>query len=229
MNRRQFVEGSIFAAGGMVATGRLLAKNSNKINSTNLYTNKNTIDLELLCDDSGIAFDSISSFLKLLNVSNVKIEEHQLIGDYIGDVVFIYNNCLVNYKSDNTKHGHIIRNISETLKLPRKIKNPTLIKAISVNKDSFPKYVNVFSDNKITERYKISEEKKDIHIKAEKGELVFSITNNSVFATHSSCKHKNCIHTGAIRKAGQNIICIPNNIRIALDGNHRRDIDSITF
>ncbi|MBI5323675.1 MAG: NusG domain II-containing protein, partial [Ignavibacteriae bacterium] len=58
---------------------------------------------------------------------------------------------------------------------------------------------------------------------------IFSINNNSVFASHSSCKHKNCIHTGAISKAGQSIICIPNNIRIALDGNYLNNVDSITF
>lgn len=227
MNRRQFVGGSILAAGGLVASNKLFPKNNLNIKSSR--KNYNSIDLEILCDNPGAAYDSLSSFLKLLKVSDVKIEEHQLLGNYIGDIVFIYNNCLVNYKADNTKYAHLVRNISDDLKLPRKIQNPTLIKAISQSSRSTPKYVNVFRDNKIIDRLKISENKKDIHIPSDKGELYFSINNNNVLATHSSCKHKTCIHTGSISKAGQNIICVPNNIRISLDGHQEQNIDAITF
>ncbi len=227
MNRRQFVGGSILTAGGFIAFNKIFAKNSLNINSNKI--NFNSIDIEILCDEPNIAYDSLSSFLKLLNVSNVKIEEHQLIGNYTGDIVFIYNNCLVNYKADNTKHSHLVKNISENLRLPRKIKNPTLIKAVTNTKNTSPKFVNVFIDNKIVDKLKIDENKKDIHVSTNNGDLYFSINNHNVFATHSSCKHKTCIHAGAINKAGQNIICVPNNIRIALDGNHEQSMDAITF
>ncbi|OGU17332.1 MAG: hypothetical protein A2X61_06830 [Ignavibacteria bacterium GWB2_35_12] len=227
MNRRQFVGGSILTAGGFIASNRLLAKNGLNIDSKK--NNSNSVDIEILCDEPGNAYDSLSSFLKLLNVTDIKIEEHQLVGNYTGDIVFIYNNCLVNYKADNTKHSHLVKNISENLRLPRKIQNPTLIKAVTNTHNSSPKFVSVFKDNRIVDRLKINENKNDIHIPSDKGELYFSIKNNSVFATHSSCKHKTCIHTGAISRAGQNIICVPNNIRIALDGYQGHNIDSITF
>ena len=227
MNRRQFVGGSILAAGGLVASNKLFSRNNLNIKSSG--KNYNSIDMEILCDNPGAAYDSLSSFLKMIKVSIVKIEEHQLIGDYIGDIVLIYNNCLVNYKADNTKYSHLVRNISDDLKLPRKIQNPTLIKAVSNTKNTSPKFVNVFKDNKIIDRLKISENKKDIHVPSDKGELYFSVNNHSVFTTHSSCKHKTCIHIGAISRAGQNIICVPNNIRISLDGYQEQNIDAITF
>lgn len=227
MNRRQFVGGSILAAGGMVASNGLFAKNN--INYKSNGKNNNSIDMEILCDNPGAAYESLTSFLKLLNISNVKIEEHQLVGNYIGDIVFIYNNCLVNYKADNTKYSHLVKNISENLRLPRKIQNPTLIKAVSDSSITEPKFVNVFRENKIIDRLKINENKKEIHIPSDKGELSFSINNHSVFATHSTCKHKTCIHTGAINRAGQNIICVPNNIRIALEGYQEHNLDTITY
>ena len=92
MNRRQFVGGSILAAGGLVASNKLFPKNNLTIKSSG--KNNNSIDLEILCDNPDAAYDSLSSFLKLLKISNVKIEEHQLAGNYIGDIVFIYKRSI---------------------------------------------------------------------------------------------------------------------------------------
>lgn len=56
-------------------------------------------------------------------------------------------------------------------------------------------------------------------IKAEPGRICID---------HSDCPSQDCVHTGWISKAGQQIICLPNRLVISLSGSETEDFDAVT-
>lgn len=47
---------------------------------------------------------------------------------------------------------------------------------------------------------------------------VIVIKNSSVSMTESDCKNQVCVHTGAISKVSQSIICLPNKVVVQIEG-----------
>ncbi len=48
--------------------------------------------------------------------------------------------------------------------------------------------------------------------------LVVSADGDSVWIAESDCPTQDCVHTGAIRRAGQSIVCLPAQVVIHLEG-----------
>ncbi len=53
--------------------------------------------------------------------------------------------------------------------------------------------------------------------------VVFS--PEAVQVTHSDCPTQDCVHTGAISRGGQSIICLPARIVVRLEGSSSGDSD----
>jgi hypothetical protein len=45
----------------------------------------------------------------------------------------------------------------------------------------------------------------------------------------ASCKHKTCMKLGAISRPGQSLVCIPNRLRVVIEGGNDFGVDGITF
>lgn len=58
--------------------------------------------------------------------------------------------------------------------------------------------------------------------------LTIEIQPGRIRIAESSCPGQDCIHTGWISQAGQQIICLPNRLVISLTGTNNSDIDAIT-
>ena len=70
-------------------------------------------------------------------------------------------------------------------------------------------------------------EEKKFEIKGKKGKILIEIRNEKIRVLESSCPQKICVNTGWINKKGQSIICIPNQVFVAVEG--KREVDGVTY
>lgn len=49
--------------------------------------------------------------------------------------------------------------------------------------------------------------------------LTITVTKDGVSVTESDCAGQDCLHTGQIDRAGQSIVCLPEQVIITLEGN----------
>lgn len=57
---------------------------------------------------------------------------------------------------------------------------------------------------------------------------VLRIENGSAGVTEASCRNQVCVHTRAIRHAGESINCLPHRLQIRIEGGGQADYDAIT-
>ena len=51
-----------------------------------------------------------------------------------------------------------------------------------------------------------------------KYENTVSVRDGEVSITHSTCPGEDCVHSGAISKAGRSLVCLPNGLEIRITG-----------
>lgn len=51
-----------------------------------------------------------------------------------------------------------------------------------------------------------------------KYENTVSVRDGAVSITHSTCPGEDCVHSGAISKAGRSLVCLPNGLEIRITG-----------
>ena len=51
-----------------------------------------------------------------------------------------------------------------------------------------------------------------------------TVENGTVRVSEASCPGRDCVHSGAISRAGQSIICLPNKLEIRISGEPEVDI-----
>ena len=78
--------------------------------------------------------------------------------------------------------------------------------------------------------YNFSEidETKTIEINTDYGMNTVEITKDSVRVTEADCPDKLDVKEGAISKANEMIICLPNRLMIEIEGGERK-VDKVTF
>lgn len=176
-------------------------------------------NLLIITDDCDKAVNLLQPHLSKLFNSSMEIKENGLTGSINADIVAVTALGLLNYKTEKNPIANILFNLSKSLNLPQKINNPKLLSITSKNTKQ-PNSISIFSDLKLIERIPISENINDYKIQNNFGELYFNLTDRKVWVKGSSCKHKNCELQGKIHNSGDNIICIPNRIRIEINGKH---------
>lgn len=58
--------------------------------------------------------------------------------------------------------------------------------------------------------------------------LTIRAESGRICIAHSDCPSQDCVHTGWISQAGQQIICLPNRLVISLSGSETGDFDAVT-
>ena len=43
--------------------------------------------------------------------------------------------------------------------------------------------------------------------------------DGAVYVTSSDCPNQDCVHSGAISRAGQSIVCLPARVAVTLEGS----------
>lgn len=57
---------------------------------------------------------------------------------------------------------------------------------------------------------------------------ILTISDGTAFVSDANCGDHTCIHTGAISREGQQIICLPHELIIEITGGETSDLDAST-
>jgi hypothetical protein len=90
-----------------------------------------------------------------------------------------------------------------------------------------PAVVAIYRDNQRIARYPLSSPK-EIAVQGKEGNVIISIRDESVRVVRADCPRQVCVHAGAIKHSGQQIVCAPNHILIELETSSGKDLDAIT-
>ncbi len=213
MNRREFIFKTTLV-GGLLAGSKLLALPKKPTHSklTALY---------VLTDEPDVALELLQQYIPQFFSKNVDYHESEMVGNFVGDVVASNHSGIIDYKHISQFGNNSIATIAKKLNLPRSVSNPTLLTFLNSGL-STPESVSLFVDSKLTEIIPANSTER-IRLVSTSGELYANISQGKVWVEGSSCKHKNCEHQGKIYRAGEQIICIPNHIRIELSGQNKYD------
>jgi hypothetical protein len=69
----------------------------------------------------------------------------------------------------------------------------------------------------------------DLTVSGPVGITSIRIRDGALWITGAPCPHKDCQRMGKISRAGEIIVCIPNKIFIAVEGNQDTVLDGITM
>ncbi len=96
----------------------------------------------------------------------------------LGDIVFINNGKLINYKSGTEKIKADIRNIAEALSLPKKITNPSRMRFYLSENTSAAERFLVFHKNILIKTIEADGCNLNIDLSGTKGNVILNIENN---------------------------------------------------
>jgi hypothetical protein len=213
MNRRNFLKAGTFLLSA-TALSRI-----NGLGLSQLFTlgsNIKDFSIELIIEDCDKAVPLIESLIKgnLANFRIVKYSEFEIEGRQKGDIVFFNNGKLVNYKESDDVISKQIKTISTDLDLPRVIENPKKIRFYSQGTNADAERFLVIHKNTVIDEIEPTNAGFVRKVNGTIGNVSISVQNKKLRVTESSCLHKTCIKTNPISKAGDYIVCIPNELVI---------------
>ena len=60
------------------------------------------------------------------------------------------------------------------------------------------------------------------------GVTTIEIAKGRVRVLDSPCPYKLCVKAGAIGKAGELVVCVPNRVVVRIEGGSRKGVDAVT-
>lgn len=91
-----------------------------------------------------------------------------------------------------------------------------------------PATVAVYRDNTLLARYPVGEDHA-VTVDGADGSMIIRISGKSARIESSRCPRQVCMHAGGIKNAGEQIICAPNHVMVAIEGSSAdtKEIDGI--
>ncbi len=223
MNRRDFFKHCSLAASSLAAAP--LFAHAPVTNAPEPFS------LNLITAEAEAALPALEALLQtaLPDCKQVQFAEYPLAGSHLGDLVLIKGHKLIDYRNTSEALGLQARALAKSLGLPRVIENPVLVKFYTQAQNAEPESVNVFVNNVLVRQIALSEQACTHEIAGLKGRMALAVRHGSVKVAGTSCQHKTCMKMGAINASGQHLVCIPNAVRISLEGQHASGIDGVTF
>ena len=229
MNRRTFLQRSSFIIPGLSVAG-MLGTTPRKLFATNTFPE--SLSLSVVTDRPEKALALIQELLdqvKLPN-KNIRYTEYVLHGNHMGDIAYTRSGQLIDFRKDNKPVCAELRRIAARLDLPRSCENPLLANFSCDEGVQKPAGIRVFKDNELIIEKSFPAQPETIHFDGVHGKVVLEVgKDNSVRFAETSCTHKTCMTMGPISQAGQNLVCIPNQIIATIAGTNMSGVDSITF
>ncbi|GAB1444373.1 hypothetical protein MASR2M39_32310 [Ignavibacteriales bacterium] len=223
MKRREFLRNGLLIAGAVSIPG--LAK---PLLSKNLVTGTS---LTIITDDVDKAAALGQSFFSKMNIkSRLKYEDYDLTGNHTGDLVFINNGVLFDFKNTDDSNARLLKEIAAKLHLPSNFKNPKLVKFISVgDAENSEKTIKIFSNNSLVKEIKLKKELVNFSVEGVNGTSEFQISQTGIKAISAPCGHKTCLKLGTASIVGDSLVCIPNKLRAVIYGNGGGLLDAVSF
>lgn len=211
MDRRDFLKASsIFIAAGAILPG--VAKSM--ISSVRLPGDAENFSLEVITGNTDLAVKLLEDFIKAGNLGsgNFNYSEYP-VSDYVmGDLVYVRDNNLIDYTKLTDDVSGELREIRKKLSLPSIVSNPVRLRLYR-NTGKEVKRIMVAQKGKIISRIG-SDESNLYTFQGNSGKLVLDVKNGTAKIKEVSCKHQICKQMNSIKKPGDYITCIPNELQI---------------
>ena len=136
---------------------------------------------------------------------------------------------LINFRRATDSISQHLRQTANALSLPRIYDNPVLLRFQAGNQALTPTDVNIFYSDILVKQLPLDTATDTHRIDGKNGHIEVAIENRSARIISASCKHKTCMKMGAIGRPGQHLVCIPNQITVAIAGTDRLGVDSLTY
>ena len=228
MKRRDFLQKSALMMAGIAVSG-IGSFYPRKLLAADAATED--ISLDILTADPDAAIREIEQLIKSAALPQrvVKYQECRLSGVHTGDIALVKNGNLLNFREAGDDFSRQLREISRGLSLPRAVENPFLLRFYSENRPALPGRVSIIRENELVAQLAIAENTAPRRIESARGYVDIAVRDQAVHITAASCKHKTCMNLGAIRRPGERLVCIPNQIAVTIEGRHAHGVDGITF
>jgi hypothetical protein len=214
MKRRDFFKRSSFALSAAAIAG-ITGSSFSKLAANPRYKT-GMFSLEIITDKPAEAIKLSEEFFRSYSYENaiINFSEYPVAGESSGDIVFVKDGKLINYKEGSQNIRKDIRVIAAALSLPKVISNPSRLRFyVSGNNIPAEKFL-IFHKNMLIKSIVTGGKDTVLDIKGTKGNLRISIENSKVRVLDSDCTHKTCINSGSIAFSGESIVCIPNELLI---------------
>jgi hypothetical protein len=228
MNRRDFLRNGTIVISGLAISNKLTAVPKSLFSKE---SEKSDFSFEIVTGNPDLAIHHIEQLINdsPLKCGKITLDEFQLSGDHLGDIAFIKNRQLIDFRNSDDQFSRRLAQTCRTLGLPRYVENPSFLRFYPENDSTTPHDVNIIRNNGRIDRLNLSEFS-DIHrIEGAEGHLDIAVENHAVRVISTTCKHKTCMKMGSIRHPGQRLLCIPNQIIVSIEGSSLFGVDSITY
>ncbi len=227
MNRREFLKrSSLFLSGALfIGTGVL----NTKVYATTAGHVHFSIDV--VTDNPAFAIQHIDRLIKssFLKGHRIDFTQYQLSGHHVGDIVFVKEGQLIDFYKKDDRFSNRLRKTAEMLSLPKEFENPTLLRFFSAVRGQTAQKINIFSGDVLIHQIPVKNNITTYRATGEKGYIDVAVKNGSVKIVSASCNHKTCMELGAVNRPGQSLVCIPNRLRVVIEGGNESTVDGITF
>ncbi len=225
MKRRDFLRNM-----AAIGSGAALAKTAPSllfgegVNATNLH-------LSLLTDQPATAIVELESLVQRLNLTQQPLEfsEYRLTGRHMSDLLLVDGSQIIDYKNLNGVTPSLLQTAAKRLRLPRPVDNPTVFSIATKRPGAKAQHVNIYRGNTLVEKLALATELESHPLPGMRGEVVLNVSGGQASVSDATCKHQTCVKLGKISKPGQSLVCIPNQIRIAIAGENAFGIDTLAF
>ncbi len=187
--------------------------------------------VDVVTDRPDQAIRSIERILQdsPLGRQTVKYAEYRLSGSHVGDIAFVKNRQLINFYKADDDTSRQLRQAAAALSLPKRVDSPTLVRFSAERRALTPTDAQIFYGDMLVKQLPLDRATDAHRIEGARGHIEVAVENRSVRIVSASCKHKTCMGMGAISQPGQHLVCIPNQITVAIAGTNSLGVDGITF
>jgi hypothetical protein len=227
MNRREFLQkSSFFLSGALIVGSGILNKKAFAGVADN-----SVFSIDIVTDKPELAVQKIDRLIKSSSLKDHRIDfaQYQLSGNHTGDIAFVKFDQLIDFYKENDGFSNRLRETAKALSLPQSFENPTLLRFFSGSRGSIAKTVNIFSGDVLIHQLPIKSNTTAHRVTGENGHIDVAVRDGSAKIVSASCKHKTCMELGAISRAGQSLVCIPNRLRVVIEGRNNFGVDGVTF
>lgn len=228
MKRRDFLQKSALMMAGIAVSGigslypqKLLAADAGA----------RDLSLDIITADPDAAIREIEALIKSAGLPQrvIRYQECRLPGVHTGDIALVKDSNLLNFREAGDDFSRQLLEISQGLFLPRAVENPFLLRFYSEDRRALPGRVSITRGDELVAQLTIAQDAAPRRVESARGFVDIAVRDRAVRITDASCKHKTCMKLGAIRRPGERLVCIPNQIAVTIEGRHVQGVDGITY
>ncbi len=224
MNRRKFLYRSTLAGAGMITAGTF---------SKNLFakpTAVNQFSMDVLTDEPEIALHLLEEIIQGIGSSSkIVFRQRRMAGVFTSDMVYIKNGALVDFRNQNDRVSNRLSEAAETLFLRIPLENPFLLQFHNRAANSAPQKLSVLRENTLIQQIDLKSASDEMKIEGLRGHVELRVKNGAAQILNATCKHKTCMKLGRISHTGESLVCIPNGLKIAIEGENQFGVDSVAY